>query len=249
MRGIFVSGTDTGVGKTVVATGLIRMLRRLGSRVGALKPVETGVEIDGTGPADWRLLAEAAGIGCPREWVAPCVFPDPLAPLEAARRSHTAISIGSLDQAIQRFDAFDWVVVEGAGGLAVPITESLDMAGLAVRWNLPVLIVARPGLGTINHSLLSITYARSRGLEVVGVVLCHTVAAPDDVSAQTNPSLIQELSGVPVLGIIPYRPAAMTARAAELVVTEGLSVEKLLLRYRQLVNAWAAPLSSSGSER
>ncbi len=234
MRGIFVSGTDTGVGKTVLTAGLVRLLRRRGARVAALKPVETGVRRDGEDPADWRLLAEAAGIGGPRTWFAPYVFPDPLAPLVAARRNGTSISLRSLDEAWQRFSAFEWVVVEGSGGLAVPLTEDVDMAGLAARWKLPVLIVARPGLGTVNHSLLSVAYAKSRGLKVLGVVLSYSDGRPEDGSEQTNPSLIEELSGVPVLGVLPYRPPVTTAAAAEGVVGEGLELEKLLVRYSLL---------------
>jgi len=235
MRGIFVSGTDTGVGKTVLAAGLVRLLRNRGARVAALKPVETGVGPDDEEATDWRLLAEAAGIGGPRAWFAPYVFPEPLAPLVAARRCGTPISVRSLDEAWQRLGAFEWVVVEGSGGLAVPITEDLDMAGLAARWRLPVLIVARPGLGTVNHSLLSVAYARSRGLKILGVVIAHSDARPEDGSVRTNPSLIEELSGVPVVGVLPHRPPVTTAAAAEDVVARGLEIEKLLVRYDHMI--------------
>ncbi len=236
MNGLLVTGTDTGVGKTVVASGLARLLREAGYRVGVLKPVETGWEgPPGSWPPDARMLAEGARVDDPPEQVAPCVYAKPLAPLVAARRAGRPVDLDRIEAAWRRLQDRDWVLVETAGGLSVPLTDTLDYVGLAVRWKLPVLVVSRPGLGTLNHTFLTVHYARSRGLPVVGVVLCGYPKQPD-VAEQTNPAIIEEMCHVPVLGRVPRRPAITSADEAAAAVAEGLRLETFLARYEELLH-------------
>ncbi len=234
MNGLLITGTDTGVGKTVVASGLARLLREAGYRVGVLKPVETGWEgPPGSWPPDARMLAEGACVDDPPEQVVPCVYAEPLAPLVAARRANRPVDLNRIEAAWQQLQDRDWVLVETAGGLSVPLTDTLDYAGLAARWKLPVLVVARPGLGTLNHTFLTVHYARSRGLPVVGVVICGYPSHPN-VAEQTNPAMIEAMCHVPVLGRVPRRPTLTSADEAAAAVAEGLPLEAFLNRYAEL---------------
>nr|BCX02047.1 MAG: ATP-dependent dethiobiotin synthetase BioD [Bacteroidota bacterium] len=202
-RGLFVTATDTGVGKTVTAALLAAALRRRGVPVGVLKPAETGFSGEPQEwPPDGYALARAAGLlHEPRARVVPYVLPEPLAPAVAARRAGVQIRLEVLDEAFcaQRGR---FLIVEGAGGLAVPLNEELLMADLALRWGLDVLIVARPGLGTLNHCFLTAFYARMKGLRPLGFVLTPWPDAPD-VATQTNPEELERLTGLPVLARLP----------------------------------------------
>jgi len=216
---LFITGTDTGVGKTVVAAGTACALVRRGLEVGVLKPVETGCG-DGAG-SDGEMLAAAIG-AAPSE-VVPITYARPLAPLVAAREETRPVDLDRLDRAFHRQRA-EWVLVEGAGGLSVPLTDDLDMAGLASRWGLPLLIVARPGLGTLNHCVLTVRYARSRGLDVLGVVVSGWPAEPEPLVPRSNPTMIEELCATPVLALIPRRaPMSQAGDAAAAVEASGLA--------------------------
>jgi dethiobiotin synthetase len=177
---LFVTGTDTGAGKTAVACALARAARGAGLHVRVLKPIETGCARGADGalvPADALALAAAAGDDAPVTRLCPYRFELPAAPEVAAAAEDTAIELAPIADALSlaRKDA-DLVIVEGAGGLLVPIARELDMAGLAARFDLPVLVVARAALGTINHTLLTLEAARARELRVLGVVVSHTTA-------------------------------------------------------------------------
>ncbi len=202
MSAIFVTGTDTGCGKTAVACALARSLRFAGKRVRVLKPIETGC-VDGV-PADARALAEAAGDDAAVERLCPYRLAIPAAPEVAARAEGVAIALGPIEAALARArgDA-DLVIVEGAGGLLVPISPGLDMAGLASQLRLPILVAARAALGTINHTLLTLEAARARGLRVLGVVVSHTCAELSRPDRQ-NLDLLLERLPVPLLGELPF---------------------------------------------
>lgn len=223
--GLFVTGTDTGVGKTTVAAGLLLALRQRGIRAGALKPAETGWE-GGGWPPDGAALAAAAGLPLPREQVVPYAFAEPLAPAVAARRAGVTIDPAVLDAAYGALASrYPLVLVEGAGGLAVPLTGELTMAGLAARWHLPLLVVARAGLGTINHTVLTVSYARQHGLRVLGVVINGYPEHPGPAE-ETNPGVIAAMAGVPILGRIPSLPrpdaAAVAAHLDPVPILEAL---------------------------
>ena len=231
MKGLMITGTDTGVGKTVVTAGLARLLTDSGYRVGVMKPVETGWRgAPGRFSPDARLLAEAARVDDPAEQVAPYVYPEPLAPMAAARRAGRPVELKRIDAAWGRLQHYDWGLVETAGGVSVPLAPGLDYAGLARHWKLPLLVVARPDLGTLNHTFLTIDYARRCGLRVLGVVICRFPNRPD-IAQRTNPGMIEELCGVPVLGLVPRRPAIRSAVEAAKAVEESRMLPALLRYY------------------
>ena len=138
IKGVFITGTDTGVGKTVVAAGLARGLVDRGCRVGVLKPIETGCSIDpDCWPADGAMLAQAARLDVSPQEVVPCRYAEPLAPLVAARRSGRPVDLAAIRQAWARLQRqYDWAIVEGAGGLSVPVTEQQTMADLAADFEI-----------------------------------------------------------------------------------------------------------------
>ena len=211
-RGLFVTGTDTGVGKTFVAAAIARSLVVTGRKVGVLKPVATGATREGDGwrSGDAEALIEAIGGGVGLDRVAPILYEEPLAPPVAARRSGRPLAGDEVIRAVG--EALAWwgdraevVVVEGVGGLLCPLAEGMTVADLAVALDFPAVIVARRGLGTINHTLLTVEAARSRGLRVAGVVLNGSGPAADPVAEATNrDELARRLDGVAVLADIRH---------------------------------------------
>jgi dethiobiotin synthetase len=189
-----ITGTDTGVGKTVVATALIARLRAQGLRVAAMKPVETGVA-DGTDPPDAAALRSAAGAGDAIDAVCPVVLSDPLAPLIAAERANRAIDIESLDTAFGTLCRDrDAIIVEGAGGLLVPLTPDIAYDALFYRWGLDLVIVAANRLGVINPVLLTVRAAERAGLPVRAIVLNELrEGAATDLAERTNLSALRRL--------------------------------------------------------
>jgi dethiobiotin synthetase len=170
-RGIFVAGTDTGVGKTYVATALLRGLARDGVRAAAMKPVAAGLEPGVAIQADVAALAAAAGVAAPLADVSPYVFAAPVAPHVAAAREGVAIDLDRIAAAYARLAArADVVVVEGAGGVLVPLGPATDMLDIPARLGLPVLLVVGIRLGCLNHALLSALAINARGLRLAGWV-------------------------------------------------------------------------------
>ncbi|MCW3035443.1 MAG: bioD, partial [Actinobacteria bacterium] len=195
--GIFVTGTGTGVGKTVVAAAVARTLRRAGLGVAAMKPAQTGTS---EGADDLAFIRLAGGVPAAR-CSAAYNLRRPLAPSVAARMEGISLEPGRIIDDFRRLRRqADVVVIEGAGGLLVPFNDSADMADLASALQVPLLIVALPGLGTLNHIALTLDAARTRGLEVAGVVLCGFPAEPGLAEA-TNPGEVEELAGV-----VPHLP-------------------------------------------
>jgi len=199
MRGVFVTGTDTGVGKTVVAAAL--MARYPDCRY--WKPIQTGSDDD---TAEVRRLS---GCGCDRLYLHGVRLADPVSPHLAALRARTRIDLPFLTNSVK--DSEEAWIVEGAGGALVPINESDLMVHLMERLGLPVVIAARTTLGTINHTLLTLAALRANGLEVAGVVM---VGEPD----AGNRAAIERYGQVAILGemprfdpLIPYRLASWAA--------------------------------------
>ena len=201
MPGLFITGTDTGVGKTLVGCALARGLRQAGVDVGVMKPVETGVSE--AGPQDALALRQAAGVEDELELICPLQFRLPAAPEVAAiaesRRAGPEPIHTAFDTLARRHEA---LLVEGAGGLLVPIAEKLSMADLVIALDLPVLIVARAALGTINHTRLSIEACGARGIEVLGVVVSHGNGRLSDADADNLELLRREL-GRAWIGEVP----------------------------------------------
>jgi dethiobiotin synthetase len=199
-----VTGTDTGVGKTIVAAALVAALRRHGARVGVFKPVETGVP-GGMDPPDAALLRAAAGSTQSVESVCPFTFVEPLAPMIAAERAGTRIDLNALDAALARASAdMDATIVEGAGGLLVPMTEHATYATLFARWRLGIIVVAANRLGVLNHSALTVHAAESAGLRVHAVVLNTLTAAPADLAASTNADALRRVLPGRAVVTFPY---------------------------------------------
>jgi len=206
VSGVFITGTDTGCGKTSFACALARAGREAGLRVQVCKPVETGCQptAGGLEPADALMLAAAAGDPRPIDEICPLRLELPAAPEIAARHEEVSIQPERLRAACRSAEyGADFAIVEGAGGLLVPIARGFDMADLARDVDLPLIVVARAALGTINHTRLTLEAAQARGLEVAGVVFSHTapiLSEPD----RANLDLLLESLHVPCLGELPF---------------------------------------------
>lgn len=204
----FITGTDTGVGKTVAAAAIACALAGRGRRVALLKPAQTGVIPGQAGDAEFVLAA--LGSAQPPASACPYRLREPAAPLVAARAEGATIDVAVIQQAYAELAArCDVVLLEGAGGLLVPLAAGYSMADLARELALPLIVVARPGLGTLNHTLLTIEAARARGLDVLGVVLSGW-CEPLDLATRTNPGLLCALGAVPLLGVLPWDGAVST---------------------------------------
>jgi len=207
LRGLFVTGTDTGVGKTIVAASIVTTLRARGEPVRVFKPVVTGIdEPDPDWPADHELLATAAGMD-PRD-VTPTTFGPAVSPHLAAEMDGTTLEPAELVAHARALG--EPLVAEGVGGLLVPLTTGYSVRDLAVDLALPLVVVARPGLGTISHTLLTIEAARAVGLTVRCVVLTPWPSEPSAME-QSNRATIEQLGGLPVHGLPAVTPRSLPA--------------------------------------
>lgn len=202
MKAFFVTGTDTGIGKTTVASSICAYLSlRKGLDVGVMKPFETGIEDE---PSDSLILKETSRCKDDLSLISPYRFRPPLSPYAASLIEKKEIDIEFLDRLFESLVlSHDITVVEGAGGVLVPIKKDFFFADLIKRWNLPTLLVASLGLGTINHTLLTIRYLFLLNVEVLGVVL-NEKDRKEDPSKRSNPSILKELLPVPILGVFPF---------------------------------------------
>jgi dethiobiotin synthetase len=201
-RGLFVTGTDTGVGKTVIACALLRALRARGLDAAGMKPIETGV--GEAGPLDAQALQRAAGGGDPLDEVCPQRFALAAAPAVAAEAEGRAVDLARVRAAFDGLAArHEAIVAEGAGGLLVPIATGVCMADLARDLGLPLVVVARAALGTINHTRLTLEAAASRGLRVAGVVVSHA-AAGLPASDLANLAALRAGLGSLLVGEVPF---------------------------------------------
>ncbi len=197
---IFITGTDTAVGKTRVACALVRGLRAAGVDAAGFKPVCCGDR------GDAEALRAAAGGVVEINEVNPVWLRPPLAPYAAAMVEGRTVDVSLMREAFARLrNAHEMVIVEGAGGWLVPLSRDFSMADLAAEFALPVLVVAANRLGAINHTLLTVAAVREGGLQCAGVILNHArEPAPGDVAALTNRALLEELLPVPVLGEVAF---------------------------------------------
>jgi len=205
-RGLFITATDTEVGKTVVTAALATVLREKGCDVGVMKPVASGCvrRREGLVSEDAEFLSKAAEAPEPLEEISPLRLEEPLAPTVAAARAGIELDLEPMWQAWRRLrDAHQVMLVEGTGGLLCPVTLDASVADLAKAFGLPLLVVARSGLGAINHTALTVEAARVRGLKVSGIVINRYNHDSPDLAEATNPDEIQRVTGVPVLGLIP----------------------------------------------
>jgi dethiobiotin synthetase len=208
VKGIFITGTDTGVGKTYVASGIAASLKAQGVNVGVMKPAETGCRKRSGDlmPADAIRLARAAGAHDSLALINPYRFRKPLAPSVAAELEGKKIQESRIMNAYRALvRKHDFMIIEGAGGIMVPLSRNYLYLDLAQAIGLPVVVVARPGLGTINHTLLTVAALRERGIAIAGVVINYSDKRRPGPVEKTSPGVIEKISRVPVLGIVPYR--------------------------------------------
>jgi dethiobiotin synthetase len=205
-KGIFITGTDTGVGKTLVSAAIIRMLISKGAKTGAMKPVETGCEKrnDALIPHDGMFLKEMAGMDDSIDLITPLRFEHPLAPMTAAELEKRPVEIKKIFDAYEALaKKYEFMVVEGAGGLLAPIAPGYFTADLIKGMKLPLVVAARASLGTINHTLLTVNYALKEGIDVLGVII-NSTNPEHGIAEDTNPQVLKRLCPVPVIGAMPY---------------------------------------------
>ena len=231
-QGIFITGTDTGVGKTFVACVLAALLRESGYRVGVMKPAETGCD-SGDGelaPRDAMALKAAADCELPLEQICPYQFREPLAPSVAAEREGRRIDVGRLMDIYRGISAaHDMTLVEGAGGLMVPLLPSYTYADFANALKLPVIVVAANKLGVLNHLLLTLEHASCKGLRVLGYILNEAERAPS-LAAETNREALFSLTAVPCLGELTYAGVGAGPTAADSAALDSKFLAALLPR-------------------
>jgi len=200
---IFITGTDTDVGKTVVTAGLASAVRSLGYSVGVFKPVQTGSlkknnelvspDLEFIKSADESILTKAS-----------YNFKEPAAPSLAAYLEGIDIDIDKIIEDYKELERkCDFVIVEGAGGLLVPIKDKFLMRDLVKTLYLPMVIVTRPDLGTINHTLLTIEAAKNKNIKIAGIIISDYPSGTENIAIKNAPDMIKELSGEKILGILP----------------------------------------------
>lgn len=209
--GCFITGTDTGVGKTLVTAALALCLKQRGLAVGVMKSIETGYGAEDTAGSDAARLYATIGMTDPVEAMSPYRFPDPLAPLDAARRAGAVIRIGTIVAAFHALAArYSLMLIEGAGGVRVPISKKTDMRDLIEQLGLPVIIVGRTAIGSINHVLLTMEALARRRIAIAAIVLNQTTntlpTIVDGMQQSSTLALLRERSAVPVVGPLPYEP-------------------------------------------
>ncbi|MDQ0216930.1 ATP-dependent dethiobiotin synthetase BioD [Peribacillus cavernae] len=202
MKGFFVTGTDTGVGKTTISCGLAAVLKEKKIDVGVFKPLLSGISRDHP-ESDTSLLKQMSQTSLSYEDITPFSFKEPLAPYVAGKLEGKVVDIEDVLYRWERIrEIHEYFIVEGAGGISVPLGENFLVSDLIKALQLPIVIVARPNLGTVNHIFLTVQYAKSIGLKIAGIVI-NGISDHPDIAEKTNPKLIEELCDVPILGITP----------------------------------------------
>jgi dethiobiotin synthetase len=205
-KGIFITGTDTGVGKTLLSGAFAAALRERGMNVGVMKPVESGCSrVEGRLiPSDAIFLKEFSGSDDDIDLINPYRLEHPLAPATAAEMEGVKIELKKIEEAYDRMKKnHDLMLVEGAGGLLVPLNDSLLIADLIKSLHLPALVIACSSLGTINHTLLTLRTAEVSGIEVLGVIINH-VTPDQGLATETGVSSIKKFTHIPILGAFPF---------------------------------------------
>ena len=208
--GVFITATDTGVGKTLVASALAACLTQRGVDVGVMKPVETGISRSHKLQSDGARLRKAAGTRDPMTEVCPYVFRLPVAPLSAARAEGKTVQMATILRTFRSLhQKHAFMMVEGVGGIYVPITQTLNLLDLINKMRLPVLVVGRSGVGGINQALLTLHALRDQNIPVVALVLNQPWPVRTKIARtqeESTVNLLRRLAGVPVVGPLPHSP-------------------------------------------
>jgi dethiobiotin synthetase len=232
LRGVFITGTDTDVGKTWVAAGLTAALRRRGVKAVYFKPVQSGCPREGGRliPTDADFARTLAGLTEPLEVLTPIALRLPLAPGVAAAQAGVAVDLERIAASLRGLAGrYDFFVVEGAGGLYVPLVGTNFLVLDLIRWlGLPLAVVAHSGLGTINHTVLTVKAALAAEINVAGVILNRYPDNPG-LAAMTNPGVIEALTGVPILGSLPEVPDITSPAGREVFLAAVKPIAEQLL--------------------
>ena len=208
--GVFVTATDTGVGKTLVTSALVTCLSQRGIDVGVMKPIETGVSQSTRTRSDGARLRKAAGTRDPMTEVCPYVFRLPVAPISAARAEGKTVQMATILRTFRTLcQKHTFMAVEGVGGIYVPITQTLNLLDLINKMRLPVIVVGRSGVGGINHALLTLHALRDQNIPVVALVLNQQRPVRTKIARtqeESTVNLLRRLAGVPVVGPLPNSP-------------------------------------------
>ena len=237
-KGVFVTGTDTGVGKTVVTAGLVSLSIKEGLDVGVMKPIETGCPKRNGRlvPRDAIFLKVVSGSKDDLSLINPYRFSKPLAPLIAAEIDQKKIKIGKISSAYEKLrKKHDIIFVEGAGGLLVPLTGKLTNLDLILKLDLPIIVVVGSKLGAVNHTLLTLSWARENGVKILGLLINQPNPSPSSRKSlveKTNPGLIRSFAEVPILGEVPYipsisRPHIFSKSAVMNILERAIDLEKI----------------------
>lgn len=209
-KGVFITATDTGVGKTLIAGAIAKILRQSGKNAGVFKPIATGCKRTKQGlvSEDAEFLAHCADSEFSLDIINPVTFKIPAAPFACEKAENRKVDLRKIAAAYKQIcRKSDFVIVEGIGGIRVPITDGLDVLGLAKLFNLPVVIVARAKLGTINHTLLTIDAVRQAGLSLAGIIINGYDETTKDYAEKTNAEIIKKLGKVKIIAVVPFDPA------------------------------------------
>jgi len=205
--GLFITSTDTGVGKTLIAGAIARILTEKGLKVGVFKPIATGCHRswEGLVSYDTEFLANCANSELSLSTITPVGYVTPAAPIVSAAYDGPPIDFDKIAAAYKDIcENNDIVIIEGIGGARVPLTPEFDLLDLAVEFHLPVVIVARPSLGTINHTLMTIDCVRAAQLKIAGIVINGYNATEATVAENTAEQVITQCSGVNILSVVPF---------------------------------------------
>ena len=240
-KGFFITGTDTGVGKTIVAGALILLIKHLGFTVCGMKPIETGCTKSKSKiqspkfkvkdkiliPADGMFLKEIAEMDDSIDVITPIRFEKPLAPLPASKIEGIPVDIKRIKKAYAELSKkYDVLMVEGIGGLLVPLKRNYFVLDLARDFGMPLIIVARTTLGTINHTLLTVRFAINQGINIAGIIFNYSQHPENTIAEKTSPEVIRQISPVPILGIFPYLQK-MEKDTIEKATIKSLDVERI----------------------
>jgi dethiobiotin synthetase len=210
---LLITGTDTGIGKTIIAASLAQILHEQNLRVAVLKPAGSGCvhRREGLVSEDAELLAHCANARHPLDLICPQRYAEPLAPAIAAERAKQPLDWEAINRSIKIMSAdSDVMIIEGIGGLLVPMDEKHTFLDAAADMKSPAVIVARPALGTINHTLLTLQALRSRNIPIAGVVINRYPTDTPNLAEETNPRAIEKWGKVPILAIVPDTPIPKT---------------------------------------
>jgi dethiobiotin synthetase len=206
-KGLFITGTDTGVGKTMITALLGKAFKDKGLNIGVLKPIATGcVKIgDELVSEDAVFLKEYIGLKSSLEEICPIKYELPVSPLAAQMETQKEFNSRSIFEHLKKMEQkYEFIFVEGIGGLMVPLKHKYYVLDLIKEIRYPVIIVAKPNLGTLNHTLLTILQLKAKEIDIIGMIINHSQECSDDVSVKTNIKILEQETGVKVLGVVPY---------------------------------------------